>query len=321
MIRQHTTATGRGGVAHYPARLRRTRRVGAETDRREGEYLQMTFELPVEAGFAATARPGQFVALTIGGATSSYLLRRAFSIHAVTAGGDHGPGHVDPFTGQSAAQFDSLDLVVAATGPGTRWLTGRSAGLEVDLVGPLGRPFPLPTQPVPCVLVGGGYGSAPLFWLADQLRARECRVEMVLGASTRHRLFGVDLAQQRADAVAVTTDDGTLGIRGKVSDVLPEVLTGCGAGAVYACGPMPMLQAVSGIAAEHGAVAQVAVEESMACGIGVCMTCVMPVEDKGGTTRMVRSCVEGPVFRGDRVRWDAYDQGWCTIPEDTWGAS
>lgn len=321
MTRQHTTATDRAGVAHYPARLRRTRRVGAETDRREGEYLQMTFELPVEAGFEAAARPGQFVALTIGGATSSHLLRRAFSIHAVTAGGDQGPGQVDPFTGQSAAQFDSVDIVVAAAGAGTRWLTGRSAGLEVDLVGPLGRPFPLPTHPVPCVLVGGGYGSAPLFWLADQLRSRECRVEMVLGASTRHRLFGVDLAQQRADAIAVTTDDGTLGIRGKVSDVLPEVMIGCQAGAVYACGPMPMLEAVSAIAAEHGAVAQVAVEESMACGIGVCMTCVMPVEDKGGTTRMVRACVEGPVFRGDRVRWDAYDQGYCSVPEDTWGAS
>jgi dihydroorotate dehydrogenase electron transfer subunit len=317
----HWTTADRAGVAHYPARLRRTRRVGAETDRREGDYLQMTFELPVEAGFAAVARPGQFVALSVGDATSAQLLRRAFSIHAVTAGGDQGPGQVDPFTGQSAAQYDSVDLVVAAAGAGTRWLTGRSAGLEVDLVGPLGRPFPLPTQPVTCVLVGGGYGSAPLFWLADVLRSRGCHVEMVLGAATRHRLYGVDLAQVRSDAVVVTTDDGTLGIRGRVSDVLAEVLTGCQAGAVYACGPMPMLEAVSAIAAEHGAVAQVAVEESMACGIGVCMTCVLPVEDKGGTTRMVRSCVEGPVFRGDRVRWDAFEQGWCTVPEDTWGAS
>lgn len=321
MTRQHTTATDRAGVAHFPARLRRTRRVGAETDRREGDYLQMTFELPVEAGFAAAARPGQFVALTVGDATSSHLLRRAFSIHAVTAGGDPVPGQVDPFTGQSAARFDGVDLVVAAAGAGTAWLTGRSAGLEIDLVGPLGRPFPLPRQPVPCVLVGGGYGSAPLFWLADVLAARGCRVEMVLGASTRHRLFGVDLAQQRAEAVVVTTDDGTLGIRGRVSDVLAEVLAGCEAGVVYACGPMPMLEAVSAIAAGHGAVAQVAVEESMACGIGVCMTCVLPVVDQGGTTRMVRSCVEGPVFRGDRIRWDAFDQGWCTVPRDTWGAS
>ena len=308
-------------MTHYPARLRRTRRVGAETDRREGDYLQMTFELPVEAGFAKAARPGQFVALSVGDATSAQLLRRAFSIHAVTAGGDQGPGQVDPFTGASAAHVDSVDLIVAAVGAGTRWLTGRSAGLEIDLVGPLGRAFPMPTRPVPCVLVGGGYGSAPLFWLADQLRTRGCRVEMVLGASTRHRLFGVDLAQVRTDAVVVTTDDGTLGVRGKVSDVLPEVLTGCQAGVVYACGPMPMLQAVTEIATELGAVAQVAVEESMACGIGVCMTCVMPVQDKGGTTRMARACVDGPVFRGDRVRWDAYDDGWCTVPQDAWGAS
>ena len=85
---------------------------------------------------------------------------------------------------------------------------------------------------------------------------------------------------------------------------------------VYACGPMAMLAAVADIAAEFGAHAQCAVEESMACGIGVCMTCVLPVVGGDGVTKMVRSCVEGPVFFGDRVRWA--DVG--TVPPDTWGA-
>ena len=79
---------------------------------------------------------------------------------------------------------------------------------------------------------------------------------------------------------------------------------------------MAMLRAVSAVAAAHGVPAQCAVEESMACGIGVCMTCVLPVVGDDGVTRMVRSCVEGPVFRGDRVRWD--DVG--TVPPDTYGA-
>jgi len=92
------------------------------------------------------------------------------------------------------------------------------------------------------------------------------------------------------------------------------------AGVVYGCGPMAMLKSITDVATAQGAVAQVAVEESMACGIGVCMTCVMPVVGDDGLTRMVRSCVEGPVFRGDRVRWDAFEHGWCAVPQDAHGA-
>lgn len=118
----------------------------------------------------------------------------------------------------------------------------------------------------------------------------------------------------------MTTDDGSAGRRGWVSDVLPEVITRTSAAVVYGCGPMGMLRSITEVATAHGAVAQVAVEESMACGVGVCMTCVMPVRGKDGSTRMVRSCVEGPVFRGDRVRWEAFTEGVCRVPADTVGA-
>ena len=123
------------------------------------------------------------------------------------------------------------------------------------------------------------------------------------------------------DGVTVTTDDGSTGIKGWVSDVLPDVIRRSRADVVYGCGPMGMLKSVTDIATAQGAVAQVAVEESMACGIGVCMTCVMPVTGRDGLTRMVRSCVEGPVFRGDRIRWDAFDNGRCRVPEDAYGAA
>jgi dihydroorotate dehydrogenase electron transfer subunit len=89
---------------------------------------------------------------------------------------------------------------------------------------------------------------------------------------------------------------------------------------VYACGPMPMLRAVADLAAERGLPSQVAVEESMACGVGVCMTCVLPVVGDDGLTRMLRSCVEGPVFAGDRLRWDAVFEGAGTVPADAVGA-
>lgn len=272
-------------------------------NRRIGAYHQLTFVAP---GVAGAAEPGQFVALAVGGDTSANLLRRCFSIHKVTPRGTDG---------------GTVDVVVAARGPGTRWLTGLSPHDDVSIIGPLGRPFPLPEDSVGCVLVGGGYGSAPLFWLATVLKERGCHVEMVLGAATEERLFGVAEARRAADGVTVTTDDGSMGVRGWVSDVLPDVLRRSHAGVVYGCGPMAMLKSITDVAKAEGATAQVAVEESMACGVGVCMTCVMPVVGEDGRTRMVRSCVEGPTFRGDRVRWDAFDHGWCRVPDDAYGAA
>lgn len=271
-------------------------------NRRIGAYHQLTFVAPE---VAELAKPGQFVALAVGGDTSANLLRRCFSIHKVTPNGADG---------------GTVDIVVAARGPGTRWLTGLRTHDDAKIIGPLGRPFPLPDEPVACVLVGGGYGSAPLFWLATVLKERSCHVEMVLGAATEERLFGVSEAQTAADGVAVTTDDGSMGVKGWVSDVLPDVIRRSHAGVVYGCGPMAMLKSITDVATAEGATVQVAVEESMACGVGVCMTCVMPVVGDDGLTRMVRSCVEGPTFRGDQVRWDAFDRGWCRVPKDAHGA-
>jgi dihydroorotate dehydrogenase electron transfer subunit len=142
----------------------------------------------------------------------------------------------------------------------------------------------------------------------------------VLGAASEDRLFGVVEARRAADGLTVTTDDGSAGTRGWVSDVLPQVIRLSQAGVVYGCGPMAMLRSITEVAAAEGAVAQVAVEESMACGIGVCMTCVLPVTAADGTTAMVRSCVEGPVFRGSSVRWDAFENGYGRVPSDAVGA-
>lgn len=266
--------------------------------RRAGAYHRLVLLAPTIAG---SVRPGHFVALAVGGPVSSMLLRRAFSVHRADERGRSG---------------GTVEVVLAVHGPGTAWLVGRRPGDRVDVIGPLGKPFALPREPVACVLVGGGYGAAPLASLAEGLRARGCAVHTVLGAATADRLFGVLEAKRISDSLEVTTDDGSTGRTGIVSDVLPDVLTRTGSEVVYACGPMGMLAAVARIAASHGAYSQCAVEETMACGIGVCMTCVLPVVGADGRTRMVRSCVDGPVFRGDAVRWA--DLG--TVPPDALGA-
>jgi dihydroorotate dehydrogenase electron transfer subunit len=266
--------------------------------RRAGDYHQLTLVAP---GVAEQVRPGHFVALAVGGEETSMLLRRAFSVYRTQDRGVYG---------------GTVEIVVAEHGKGTRWLSRVRQHDALDVVGPVGKPFALPKEPVTCTLVGGGYGSAPLFSLAEQLRERGCRVDFVLGAATESRLFGVLEAKRMAQSVLVTTEDGSLGDRGRVTDVLPGLLRRTDADVIYACGPMGMLAAVADLALRFGAHSQCAVEEAMACGIGVCMTCVMPVVGDDGVTRMVRSCIDGPVFRGDRVRWDAVG----TVPADTWGA-
>lgn len=300
-----TAPTRAGGPAQVEGTVRTNRPVGA--------YRQLTLAV---AGVAEVARPGHFVALSVGGEQSAMLLRRSFSIHRASLDAGAGGGG----DGADERGRGTIDVVVAAAGPGTQWLTDRRVGDPVGVVGPVGQPFPIPPDPTSCTLVGGGYGSAPLFWLAQVLRENGCQVTVVLGAATADRLFGVDLAQESADTVMISTDDGSLGSRGRVTDLLPDVLARSSTQVVYACGPMPMLRAVTDVATVHGAVAQVAVEESMACGIGICMTCVLPVVCNDGRTRMVRSCVEGPVFRGDRVRWEAWQDGLGLVPDDAVGA-
>lgn len=263
---------------------------------RVADYFQLTMAAPPE--IAAAVRPGHFVAIAVGGPESSMLLRRAFSIY------------------RADDRAGTIEIVFSVAGKGTEWLARRHRGDALNILAPLGTPFVLPASPVPCAVVAGGYGAAPMFALARSLRRRGCRVDLVLGAATESRLFGVLQGRRAGDTLTITTDDGSAGIAGRVTDPLADILREQQSAVVYACGPMGMLAAVSAMATAAGAHSQCAVEETMACGIGVCMTCVLPVIGDDGVTRMVRSCTEGPVFFGDRVRWA--DVG--TVPPDTLGA-
>jgi dihydroorotate dehydrogenase electron transfer subunit len=256
--------------------------------RRTGAYQALTLVAP---RIAEHARPGQFVHL-LAGEDRSFPLRRPFSVHRVER-----PG----------AGMGTVEVVFDVVGAGTRALARLRPHDVVDALGPLGRPFDPPEGPAGCLLVGGGYGTAPLFFLATELRARRCRVDFVIGAATAGRLLDAMEAKRLGHSLTVTTDDGSAGRRGLVTDPLAGLLASTGAERVYACGPMPMLAAVSRLAAAAGVPCQVAVEEQMACGTGICFSCVLPVGDGGGAspgaTRMARSCLEGPVFDGAAIAW------------------
>ncbi len=252
---------------------------------RAGDLVTLTLIAP---GIATNARPGQFVAARVGDETTAQVLRRPLFVSAATPG---------------AAYAGTIALAVAPRGVGTRWLAGLSAGDRLDLIGPLGTPFPLPSGPSPAVLVGHGYGGGVLGWLGQTLTAQGSRVEMVLGADTATGLNGEQPAKRIAERVTVLTVDGTAGRAGQTTDALADAIVRLGAEVVYACGPTAMLRRVGELAQKHAIRAQVALEPSMACGTGVCRSCLLPVRTEGAQASMVRACVEGPVFEAGRVRW------------------
>lgn len=268
------------------------------SNKKVGAYHHMVFAV---GEIANAAKPGNFVAISVGGESSQLVLRRAFAIYRTFDRGSSG---------------GLLEIVVAPQGAGSTWLANQQPGVKIDLIAPLGTAFGIPTEPVRALLVGGGYGSAPLFGLSDVLKNRGCRVDMVIGASTAMKIYAPLDGKRSVSSLTITTEDGSTGKTGKVTDVLREIITSNEIDIVYSCGPMGMLEAINNITEEFNLVHQCSIEESMACGIGVCMTCVLPIKGEDGQIRMLRSCIDGPVVAGESVIWSAKR----TIPEGTWGA-
>ena len=255
------------------------------SNKRVGQYHQLLINIH---DLAQHARPGNFVAVAVGGDNSSLILRRAFAISRVSHRADYG---------------GTMELIVAPLGAGSRWLCSQEEGAKLDIVAPLGTAFGIPTKPVRALLIGGGYGSAPLFGLAEVLKNRGCRVDMILGASTSGKIYAPLEGKRSVTSLNIYTEDGSAGTLGRVTDPLKEMISENTVDVIYSCGPMGMLAAISKIAMEADVVHQCAVEESMACGIGVCMTCVIPMRNESGDIAMLRSCIEGPVMDGEKVQW------------------
>jgi dihydroorotate dehydrogenase electron transfer subunit len=258
------------------------------TVRRAGAHHHLTLVAP---GVPERFRPGNMIALTMGGPMSDRVTRATYPVHRVRATGAYG---------------GTVELVLTAVDAASRWLVALGPGAVLDVIGPTGRPFAIPREPVTCVLVGHGAASAPLFGLAERLKERGCTVHMLLGGESEPHLFGALEARRATRGVTVATADGSVGSRGSVVDALPGLLERTGADVVYASGPAAVLHPVAAVAEQHGAWSQTllsAADVAMPCGTGICGACVVPAVGEDGVTRMVRACTEGPVLRGDRVRW------------------
>jgi dihydroorotate dehydrogenase electron transfer subunit len=256
--------------------------------RRAGAHHHLTLVAP---GVPERFRPGNLVACTVGGPMSERVTRASYPIHRVRATGAYG---------------GTVELVITAVDAASRWLAALGPGAVLDVVGPLGRPFAIPREPVTCVLVGDGAASAPLFGLAERLKERGCTVHMLLGGESEPHLFGALEARRATRSVTVATSDGSVGSQGSVLDALPGLLERTRADVVYASATADVLHSVAAAAEQHGAWSQTLLstaDVAMPCGTGICGACVVPAVGEDGVTRMVRACTEGPVLRGDRVRW------------------
>lgn len=241
----------------------------------------------VAPGIAERSRPGTFVALSV---AAPRLARRALWVAGVRTVGGYGA---------------TLELVLEPRGEGTRWLADLAPGSPLEVTGPLGRAFSLPREPAPALLVAEGYAAAALLGLAERLRERSCPVSVLLGAADEAHLISALEARRSARAVTIVTRDGSVGRAGTIAEAVAETLAATRPAVVYAAGPTATMAAVASAAQDAGAWCQVALEAPMPCGTGLCHGCGVPVTGEDGVAREVRGCVEGPVFRADRVRWAA----------------
>ncbi|HEY5474367.1 MAG TPA: dihydroorotate dehydrogenase electron transfer subunit [Candidatus Limnocylindrales bacterium] len=236
---------------------------------------------------AENARPGQFVHVRVtpvaAGAEPSYdpLLRRPLSLLRIS---------------KASGEIECLYDVV---GRGTALLSQARPGQSLDVLGPLGRPFDLGARTRQALLVGGGVGIAPLIALAELALARDVAVTLLAGFRSATQAYPASLLPPEVEYV-VTTDDGSAGRPGRVTEVLGEYTDW--ADKVFACGPLPMLRALSRLDLPRRLPVQVSMEEHMGCAMGVCLGCVVPT--KHGLQRV---CRDGPVFGLREIDWLALE--------------
>jgi dihydroorotate dehydrogenase electron transfer subunit len=242
---------------------------------------------------AASAAPGQFV-MVKPGADHDPLLRRPFSVCEVLR-----DAHRTPI---------AVTLLNKRIGPTTNLLYSARVGQKIACLGPLGRPFAPIDPPAEAWLVAGGVGLAPFVTLAESLRARGVTCTLFYGARRGEELFLLDLFRALDVELVLTTEDGSLGERGRVVAPLDRRLADRPASAsvtIYACGPEGMLAAAAAVAARHHRPCQVSVERIMGCGLGGCYSCVVPMRTPEGRMHNVRSCINGPVLAADEIVWNA----------------
>lgn len=237
------------------------------------EIAKETIEMVLKNAYISEhAVPGQFLHISIVGHT----LRRPISIAAINQ------------------KEQLITILFKKIGSGTTALAAYSVGSSVDALGPSGNGFPIHNLPTDkrILLIGGGIGVPPLYYLGTALKAQGIEVQTIIGFQSKEYVFYEEAFKQLGETYVVT-NDGTYGFGGYVTDVVDEVQA---FDRYYSCGPAPMLQAVTREFPEK--VGYISFEERMGCGVGACLACVIETNDAAGYKKI---CQDGPVFAANEV--------------------
>lgn len=246
-----------------------------------GSYFLLSLAAPA---ISSEARPGQFVMVRVSDRIPP-LLRRPFSIHD--------------------RRGETLDIFFQRTGLGTDLLSRKEAGESLDILGPLGHGFSCEGRSgQKTVLVGGGRGIAPLFFLARELDDQGAAVKVLYGAKTGSDLPLRRKFEERELSLLCSTENGSLGHHGLVTDLLEDEIKRETPGMIYACGPEAMLKKAGRVAEAVHVGAELSLEAVMGCGFGACWGCVKRIKE-GGASAWVKTCEKGPVFSSRDIVWES----------------
>jgi dihydroorotate dehydrogenase electron transfer subunit len=226
-------------------------------------------------------------------------------------------GRIDPLLGRPFGVYHfersdneaTVEILYKVVGKGTLLLSRLREGDFVEVLGPYGRPFDVYPEAGRVVFICGGIGVAPITYLASHYRrlteARGVELVCYYGASKAENLVGKEKIKDVCSEVLISTDDGSAGYKGLVTDKFAEDVSSYEPGTlkVYACGPRPMFKQLSELLAGHPAPCQVLMEERMACGVGACLGCTVLLKDVEGIGAHARACIDGPVFDIRDICW------------------
>lgn len=245
------------------------------------EYYKMALSAPE---IIRTAIPGQFIHIKVSDGYEPFL-RRPFGIHSIR-------------------NKDIIEILYRVVGKGTALLSEKKVGEKLDILGPLGNGFKIGKERMKdnekMILIAGGAGVAPLFFLTQKLIDYSKNIMVLIGAKTKEMILCEQEFKDLGLDVQIATEDGSYGHKGLVTDLLlgwdlPTLL--------FACGPSIMLRAITNFSIKNNLPSQLSLESRMACGVGACLGCTIKVKN-GTKTLYKRVCKDGPIFEANEIIWE-----------------
>lgn len=223
-------------------------------------------------------KPGQFINIKVN-SQNDPLLRRPFSLFDYSN--------------------NILEVIIQTVGKGTKFIRDYAKVGDIDILGPLGNGFSL-VENKKVLIIGGGVGNAPLYFLSKELKKLNCNVTYIYGSRNKEYIYEQNKFESAVDKFILTTDDGSSGQKGFVTDAAEELLKSENYDNLYTCGPTPMMEAVMKVFSSTNITCEASLENYFGCGIGVCSGCTVQT-----TNGQKRACIDGPVFDGKELIWDS----------------